>query len=266
MPKYLYGNDLASYIKERQAHQVRALLANNIKPKLVIIKTIDDPIINIYVRLKKQYAQDISIQVEEHIIKQSVSAELVSKLNADKKCQGIIIQLPLEDPSQTSELVQLIDPKKDVDSLGSKTTYPPATPTAIMWLLAGHNINLKDKNILIIGKGKLVGQPLYDIFRNSELNVTVVDRQVDNLAKYSLKADLIISATGSPHILKADMVKPKTIIIDAGLAEEDGRTFGDADESLFERSDIIITPKKGGVGPLTICALFENLLLACQSV
>jgi len=261
--KLLYGSELAGFIKERQAREVRTLYSSkHIRPKLAIIVTIDHPVINIYVRLKKQYGQDIGVDVDLYKLKQPEVPAKLEQLNADQSVHGIIIQLPLEDPTKTDEIVNLVEPSKDVDALGLKSIFEPATPMAIMWLLAGYNIDLNGKRVLLIGRGKLVGQPLERILRDSGIDVVVADRTTADLKKETLDADIIITATGRPAILYPDMIKKEAVVIDAGVASEDGKTVGDVDDSLYGREDLTLTPKKGGVGPLTVCALFENVILA----
>src|ERR1700722_8865448 len=139
--KLLNGQELAGFIKQRQAHEVRALLqAHQISPKLAIVQVKDDPVINTYVRLKKKYGSDIAVEVDVHQISQSSAPETIKALNADVTVHGIIVQLPLTDPEQTDEIVNLVAPDKDVDALGTNAQFDPATPMAIMWLLAGYNI------------------------------------------------------------------------------------------------------------------------------
>ncbi len=263
--KILNGAELASYIKERQAKQVRALRqANNVFPKLAIIQVKDDPVINTYVRLKKQYGTDILIDVDIHNIPQSSATETIKQLNADASVHGIIVQLPLEDTLQTDELVNVVTPGKDVDALGKQAIYDAATPMAIMWLLAGYNIDLQGKKVLLIGRGKLVGAPLEKMLGSSGIDVTVADRQTTDLKAETLAADVIITATGSPAILYSDMIKPGAVVVDAGVASEDGKTVGDVAPEVYERDDLTITPTKGGVGPLTVCALFDNVIRAAR--
>lgn len=265
--KILNGADLAGFIKERQAHQVRGLRqAHHIFPKLAIVQAKDDPVINTYVRLKKQYGADILIDVEEHRVAQGAVAETIAQLNQTESVHGIIVQLPLEDPSQTDELVAMVAPEKDVDALGGGSLFEPATPMAILWLLAGYNIELQGKKVLLVGHGKLVGAPLERILRQSGVDVMVVDRSTDNLTQQAQQADVIITATGSPAILYADMIKQGAIVVDAGVASEAGKTVGDLAPDVYERDDLTLTPQKGGVGPLTVCALFENVIRAAQRV
>ena len=263
--KLLNGSDLAGFIKERQAGEVRVLhQARNIFPKLAIVQCKDDPVINTYVKLKKKYGADIGIEVDVYFISQEEIAALSQKLNKDDSVHGIIVQLPLTDPSQTDEIVNMVAPQKDVDSLGKKSEFEPATPMAILWLLSGYNIDLAGKKVLLIGRGKLVGAPLERIFKDSGIDVSVADRHTKNLKELTKEADIIITATGNPSILFPDMIKQGAVVVDAGVASEEGKTVGDLAPEVYDRDDLTITPEKGGVGPLTVCALFENVIRAAK--
>ena len=262
--KILNGKDLADYIKERQAREVRALRqASHIEPKLAIVVTVDHPVINVYVRLKQKYGADMQIDVDIHRVKQDEAPALIKQLNKDDGVHGIIVQLPLERPDETEAIVDLVAPEKDVDALGVGAKFDPATPLAILWLLAGYNVDLQQgKKVLLVGRGKLVGGPLERMLKASAVDVSVADRSTADLKSEVLKADVIITATGSPAILYADMIKPGAVVVDAGVAGEEGKTVGDLAPDVYERDDLTITPKKGGVGPLTVCALFENVIRA----
>lgn len=267
MQKLLNGRDLADYIKERQGGQVRALVqAHRIKPKLAILTTGDNSVIDVYMRMKQRYGADIGVEVDIHRVDQAELPGLIKKLNKDDTVQAMIVQLPLKDPSQTDEIVDMIDPAKDVDALGSKAIYEPATPLSIIWLLAGYNVDLKDKKVLLIGRGKLVGAPLEQMLLKSGYDVEVANSKVTDLKGMALKADVIISATGRAGIVQPDMIKPGAVVVDAGTASEGGKTVGDVAPEVFDRDDITLTPQKGGVGPLTVCALFENTIRACQEL
>jgi methylenetetrahydrofolate dehydrogenase (NADP+)/methenyltetrahydrofolate cyclohydrolase len=158
----------------------------------------------------------------------------------------------------------MIAPGKDVDALGSKAIFQPATPMAIMWLLSGYNIDLRGKKILLIGRGRLVGAPLERQLLAEGMDVTVADSRTQNLDELALESDVIISAAGSPAILFSKMIKEGAVVIDAGVASEDGKTFGDVAPEVYERDDLTITPTKGGVGPLTVTALFDNVIRAAR--
>jgi methylenetetrahydrofolate dehydrogenase (NADP+)/methenyltetrahydrofolate cyclohydrolase len=264
--KSLNGRELAGYIKERQAHEVRALRqASAIEPKLAIVVAKDDPVIETYIRLKKAYGQDILIEVDIHRITQPEVPTLLERLNQDSSVHGIIVQLPLADVSQTDEIVNLVAPEKDVDALGARAIFEPATPMAILWLLAGYNVDLRGKKVLLVGRGKLVGAPLEKLLKSMQVDVEVVDREATDLSEHTRDADVIITATGSPAILYSDMIKHGAVVVDAGVASESGKTVGDLEEDVYTRDDLTITPKKGGVGPLTVCALFENVIRAARN-
>jgi methylenetetrahydrofolate dehydrogenase (NADP+) / methenyltetrahydrofolate cyclohydrolase len=261
--RLLDGLQLAGFIKERQARQVRALRqAHKIFPKLAIVRTSEDPRIAAYVKLKKAYGADILIDVEEHFIPQAEALATIKKLNADNSVTGIIVQLPLSDASQTSELLNAVAPQKDVDGLGEKAVLDPATPLAILWLLAGYNVELAGKNIIIVGQGRLVGGPLTKMLQASGHNVTPVTKATENLEAVVRTGDVVITAAGVPGLVKSDMLRPDAVVVDAGVATDKGKLVGDIEPEVYERHDLTITPKKGGVGPLTVCALFENVIRA----
>lgn len=264
--KLLNGLELASYIKERQAKETRRIKQMyGIQPKLAIVQVKDDPVINVYVRLKKQYGSDLGIDVDVHKVKQTEVKKILNTLSIDKTVHGIIVQLPIEDTSQTQEILNLVPANKDVDALSDTTNFQPATPMAIMWLLAGYNVDLKNKKILLVGRGKLVGAPLEKQLTETGHDVEVITRGSKDLKAYTKGADVIITATGSPAILFSDMIKQGAVVVDAGVASEDGKTVGDVADDVYQRQDLTITPKKGGVGPLTVCALFENVLQAARN-
>ena len=266
MARQLNGRELADYVKERQARQVRALRqAHHIFPKLAIAQTIDDPVIDSYVRLKRNYGADILIDVEVYKVDQSELAGVTERLNGDPSIHGIIIQLPLADPAATQEAVDAILPEKDVDGLGSGAVLDPATPTAISWLLAGYNIDLKHKKIAIVGNGRLVGAPLAKMWQVSGYDVTVFDEHSQDMEEQLPVFDVIVSATGVPGLIKSQDVKHGAVVVDAGTASEHGKIVGDVALEVRDREDVTITPEKGGVGPLTVTALFDNVIRAAQA-
>ena len=266
--RLLNGKDLAGYIKERQAKQVRTLRQQyGIVPKLAIVVTIDHPVTNVYLRLKVRYGADIGIEVDVHRVAQAAVSELLNKLGGDDSVHAIIVQLPLDDPSETEKIVNLVPPEKDVDGLGTDPHFEPATPMGILWLLTGYNINLVGKNVLLVGHGKLVGAPLEKMLIASGITPRVADKETLDLKAETLEADVIITATGVHGVLRPDMIKQGAVVVDAGVASEGGKTVGDvAPEVYTERDDLTITPVKGGAGPLTVTALFENVIRATQVV
>ena len=265
--KILSGSELVGFIKERQARQVRALRqANHVFPKLAIIQTKDDLVIDTYVRLKKAYGQDILVEVELHKISQQQAKETIQDLNKDESVHGIIVQLPLEDISQTEELLNMVDPKKDVDGLGVNAALDPATPMAISWLAAGYNIELKNKQIVIVGNGRLVGRPLAAMWESSGYDIEVVDDSTEDIKSKIQQADIVVTAAGSPGVVTSNMLRPDTVVIDAGVASEENKTVGDLAIDVYDRQDLVLTPRKGGVGPLTVAALFDNVIRAARDL
>ena len=278
--KILDGKELAGFVKERQAIEVRKLKAQGVSPKLVIIRDSENPVIVKYVNLKAQYGQDIRIEVEDRLaadLEEVKEAILVA--NADVGVSGTIVQLPLLEPGRTDEVVSLIEPEKDVDGLAgsvldlkfvhgeevelSERPFDSATATAINWLLTGYDVPRAGKNIALVGRGRLVGAPLYRMFKNSGLEVSVFghDSELSVLKDF----EVIISATGVPYLIRPEMVAPGAVVVDAGTAVDSGKLVGDVAPEVLERKDLAaITPEKGGVGPLTVATLFDNVIRAAK--
>ena len=264
--KILDGRELADYIKERQARQVRALRqAHHIVPTLAIVQTIDDPVIDTYVRLKRSYGDDILVEVIVHKVKQSELLSTIEQLNNTPTVHGVIIQLPLADPQQTDDAVNAVAPAKDVDGLGKNAVHTPATAMAIDWLLAGYNVDLKTKSIAIVGRGRLVGAPLEALWKTTGYNVTVYHSKTDDLVSALRSSQVIVTATGVPGLISGSMVPLNAVVVDAGTAAEHGKIVGDIADDVRLRDDVTITPEKGGVGPLTVTALFDNVIHAAQA-
>lgn len=263
--KILNGTELAGFIKERQAKQVRALRqAHGILPRLAIVTNVENPVIDVYMRLKKNYGADILIDVEIHRVKPDETLDIIEQLNDRDDVQAIIVQLPISDMSEIDRVLGAVDPAKDVDGLHPDSQFDAATPTAINWLLAGYGVELRGKKIAIVGRGRLVGAPLEKMLRNSGVDVTVFVRG-DNLEEL-INYDIIVTATGAPNTIINDMVKPDAVLVDAGTAAEDGVIRGDVSPEVRQRQDLTITPEKGGIGPLTVTALFDNVITACFRV
>lgn len=262
MVKELSGRELAGFVKERQAHLVHSFKGRKITPKLLILRDSDNPVITKYVTLKQKYGEDIGVAVEDFVAQNT--AELKDKIiaaSSDKTISGMIVQLPLKDKDATDDVVKLIAPEKDVDGLSGSGKFDSATATAINWLLAGYDVDLTSKKIALVGRGRLVGAPLFKMFTNSGLNVELFHRGSDlnDLKNF----DVIITATGVPHLIKTEYVKPGAVVVDAGTASEKGVLMGDVDEAVRNRKDLAaLTPKLGGVGPLTVSVLFENVIFA----
>lgn len=268
MTKVLDGSELMGYIKERQAKQVRALRqAWHVFPRLAIIKPLgSSAVIDTYVRMKGRYGDDILCETLVESLHENDMPAVIKRLNEDESIHGIIVQLPLDDATRTDEIVAMIAPEKDVDGLGEAAAFESATAGAIAWLLAGYGVDLGGKKITIVGNGRLVGAPLAKMWRESGYDVTVLTRKDSDLKSRLKTSDVIITATGSPHVITTDMIKPGAVVVDAGTASENGVIVGDLDPKVRQRDDLIITPEKGGVGPLTIAMLFDHVITAAQKV
>lgn len=264
--KLLDGSEIAGYVQERQAKQVRNLRqAHAVIPRLVIVKTTDDPVIELYVRMKQAYGSDIGVDVDVRSTTMDSLEQTIGEANADMSVHGIIVQLPLADPGATEAMLNLVDSSKDVDGLSSSTLFTPATALAIDWLINGYNITLKDKRIAVVGAGRLVGSPVAALWRSYGYNVTIFDEKSGDIVKKLRRFPVIITATGTPGLIKSQSVQPGAVVVDASTASESGKILGDVDQDVRERSDITITPVKGGVGPLTVCALFDNVIRAARA-
>ncbi len=259
--------------------------------KLVIILVGGDGPSVLYVKRKLFKASENGIETE--LIKfeeDCTDLQLISRiqeLNKDESVGGIMVQLPLPGKSkdQSREILDVIDPKKDVDCLtsanlqlvkaGNPRFYPAATK-AVLEIL-GEQLNkklvfaegtarLKNKNCVVVGASDLVGKPVAMVFRNMGGNVRVCDEFTpkDELHKTCLKADILVSATGVPHLIRKDMVKPGAIVIDVGIArDENGKLVGDVDFEEVSKVAAFVSPVPGGVGPRTVEALLDNFQLSC---
>lgn len=260
--KFLDGQQVAAFIQVRQAASLAKLkqIYKTI-PKLVIIITDDRQGQVAYAQLKAKYAAIIGAEVQVHRVVQEKVPHLLQQLDKPQT-QGVMLQLPLQDPRQTDQLCNLLPPDKDVDGLNPRSTYISSAATAVDWLLASYGIDLRNKQLVILGLGKLVGQPLYDLWKNAQLAVHGMDE--NNLSWSRIKqADLVVAATGQPSLIHSKHLGQGGVVLDVGGQYLDGRWVGDIHPLVYEeRQDLVITPKRGGVGPLTIAVLFDNLITA----
>ena len=273
--RFLNGAELRDFIKERQAKQVRALRQSwRVSPKLVIFYSSKSPVTETYMRLKENYGADILVEVERREVEISKLKEEIQKANINEDIHGIIVQLPLENENgeklsknETEEILSEISKEKDVDDLNNGA-FVPATAQAINWLLAGYNISLENKKIAVVGQGKLVGAPLSKMFEDSGVDVSKFDELNSSDMKEKLKDfDVVITAVGKPGLITSEMLKNKAVVVDAGTASENGKIKGDVEDSVRElREDLTITPIKGGVGPLTVASLIDNVIVAARKV
>jgi methylenetetrahydrofolate dehydrogenase (NADP+)/methenyltetrahydrofolate cyclohydrolase len=254
--KLLSGRDIASFISQRHVGAVAGLA---VQPRLAIIRSKENEAGDKYLNMKRKYGESIGAAVDLYVETGSTILARIEKLNADETVTGIIIQLPLIGAQQvTDEALAKIAPAKDIDGLGPNSPYEAATPKAALWLLAAHGIDLKGR-IVVVGQGRLVGKPLADRMIASGLDVVRCDINTKDLKTEVLQADIIFTGTGQEHLITPDMVKLGAVLVDTGSPKSE------LDPGLYEREDLTLTPNPGGVGPMTVVSLFDNLLIAAQT-
>ena len=242
------------------------------KPVLIIIQIGNNKESNLYIQQKIKFGKKIGIVVEHYQLETSVSFDFIKKLigdfNNDEDVKGIIVQLPLPKKFDTNKILDLIDYKKDVDGLTSvnikklvsnKKGIIPATAKGILTLLKEYKIQVSGKHIVVIGRSLLVGRSIANLMLNNDATVTVCHSKTKNLKKITNEADIIISAVGKANFIKKDFVKKKQIVIDVGISIKKNKLKGDVDFDNVSKIVKTITPVPGGIGPMTVLSLFENL-------
>lgn len=246
------------------------------KPTLAVILANNNPASNVYVNKKEKVSKGLGFNSMVYRFDESVTQseiiDLIKKLNEDKKVNAILVQLPLFPQLNEYEIIEAIDPKKDVDgfhpinagklTIGLKPYIVPCTPKGVLKLLKNHfNDNLEGREAVIIGRSNIVGKPLISLLLKENMTVTVAHSKTKNLKDVLKTKDIIISATGAKNLVKKDMVKKGAAIIDVGISKnENNKLVGDVDFNDIKDLDCAITPVPGGVGPMTIAMLMENTL------
>ncbi len=253
--KLLAGRDIAEFIAQRHTTLVAGMAT---APHLAIVRMGKDAGTDVYLRVKSHYGESIGVKVSVFAETPDSILERIHHLNLDPGVTGIIVQLPLGDPKMVGPALEAVALEKDVDGLAPGTSFEAATPKAALWLLAAHNVDLKGR-IVVIGQGRLVGKPLADRLEASGHDVVRCDVHTKNLAAQTREADIIFTCTGQSHLIKPDMVKPGAVLVDTGSPKSE------LDPSVYTRDDLIITPNPGGIGPMTVVSLFDNLLIAAQT-
>lgn len=256
--------------------QILADLAKRVKklsyePTLSAIWVGDDFATARYIEAKQRVAEKLGIRFDLIKYPESVKTEVISQkiieLNSNNRITGIMIQLPLPKQINQMELINMIDPNKDVDALRFcselSCTFCPPTVLAILEAINESGINIKNKIVAVIGKGFLVGSPLIKTLHGKTADLRVADSNTPYLGTITLDADIIISAVGKPEIIKANMVKKGAILIDAGTSESKGSLSGDIESNAYKKA-AFYTPVPGGIGPVTIAMLMRNLVFAAE--
>lgn len=254
--KWLDGRDVAGFIQGRHVAIVRGLQPG---PRLAIVRQGASAATDAYLRVKQRYGDDIGAAVDVYTETPEAVLDRIAALNADPYVTGLIVQLPFADaPELEEQAVAAVSPAKDVDGLVSGSPFEAATPKAILWLLAAYNIDVKGQHVAVVGQGRLVGKPLADRLEASNSTIVRIDEHTPDLASALAKATIIITATGKTGLITTEMVPDGAVVVDAGAPKSD------LDPAVLDRTDLKITPNPGGVGPMTVAALFDNLLIAAQ--
>ena len=263
------GKKIALDIQEKLKQEINALKLKK-APELSVISVGKNHATEIFIRQKKKFGESIGISVTEHTLnKDAATEEIIEKVqNLKDKKGGIIIQLPLPDHIDKIAVLNSVPVSHDVDVLSEESfelykkdklkILPPVVGT-IKEILLRHNISTKNKNVVIVGKGRLVGKPSAIWFEKHQGNVSVIGRSTKDAQPLLRGADIIVSGAGNPHFITPDMTKDGVVILDAGASESEGKLVGDVDPACAKKASIF-TPVPGGIGPVTIAILFRNLL------
>lgn len=272
------GKELAKKIRANLKIECEELKKKNINSKLAVIMVGEDPASKVYVRNKSRACEDVGIKYEEYLLDSKITQkeliELIEKLNNDKTINGILLQSPIPSNLDINEAFRTISPEKDVDGFNpvnvgklvlNQDTFVSCTPYGIMKMFEEYDIDLTGKNVVILGRSNIVGKPLIHCCLNKNATVTSCHSKTQNIAQKAKEADVLISAIGKANFVTADMVKDGAVVIDVGINRLDnGKITGDVDfESVKEKASYI-TPVPGGVGPMTIAMLMNNVIKATR--
>ena len=274
----LDGKQTAKNIREKLRIESDELKKQGILPKLAVIMVGDNPASKIYVRNKNKACEECGIEFEEYLlngdIKQEQLLDLIDSLNNKKDIHGILLQSPIPNHLDINEAFQKIDPNKDVDGFNpvnvgklsiGQDSFISCTPLGVIKLLEAYNIDIEGKNAVVLGRSNIVGKPMVQCLLNKNATVTVCHSRTKNIEEITKRADIIISAIGKAEFLKADMVKDGVIVVDVGINRtEDGKIKGDVEFENVSKKASYISPVPGGVGPMTIAMLMNNVIKAAK--
>lgn len=273
MGKILDGKALAQHLGRNLAEETNSLKSHGINPKFCVINIGEDPASKVYVRSKRKKAEKIGIKQVVYQLSEDESEEdvlrLIDRLNADSEVAGLMVQLPVPDQIDVDKVIERIDPEKDVDGLTpanigrlwmGKHFVEPATAAGIIALLDHYQIDLNGKNAVIVGRSNIVGKPLAALMLERNASVSILHSHTRDLGELTRRADILVSAVGKPHMIKAEMVKEGAVVIDVGINRVDGQLMGDVDFDRVKDKASWITPVPGGVGPLTVEFLMEEVI------
>jgi methylenetetrahydrofolate dehydrogenase (NADP+)/methenyltetrahydrofolate cyclohydrolase len=267
------GKEIAKKLRSSIAKQVAKL---DRKPGLAVILVGDDPASAVYVRNKDNACKEVGFYSEKinkpADITQAALLSEVERLNKDDKIDGILVQLPLPSHLDANQVIEAINPNKDVDGFHSenvgklmqnKPYLRPCTPKGVMTMLATIGVDLVSKNCVVVGASNIVGRPMAMELLNARATVTICNSKTQDLSSKVKQADVVVVAVGRPKMIKGDWIKDGAIVIDVGISRlDDGSLSGDVDFDSAQDKAAWITPVPGGVGPMTIATLLENTLTA----
>ena len=273
------GKELARKIRSNLKIDCEELKKKGIAPKLAVILVGDDKASKVYVRNKNKACEDVGIEFEEHILETEITQkqliDLIEELNNRKDINGILLQSPIPAHLDINEAFRKIAPEKDVDGFNpvnvgklslNQDTFVSCTPYGIMKMFEEYKIDLEGKDVVIIGRSNIVGKPLIQCCLNNNATVTVCHSRTKNLKEHVKRADVVIAAIGKSKFITEDMIKDGAVVIDVGINRgEDGKLTGDVDFENVEKKVSYITPVPGGVGPMTIAMLMNNVIKATQN-
>ncbi len=275
--RILDGKAVAQKVAEELEPRVRALIDAGTTPCLATVLVGDDPASESYVRGKRRRAEKLGIETTHHHLGQGAStAEVVSvvrELDADPHVHGVLVQLPLPPQVDERAVLTAYSPQKDVDGFhplnigalatkGAEPLYVPATPKGILRLLSEEGTDVAGREVVVVGRSKIVGTPMALLLLKHNATVTICHSHTRNLADVTNRADILIVAVGVPRLIGPEMVCPGAVVVDVGVNRVEGKLVGDVD---FERVGSVagaITPVPGGVGPMTVAMLMENVVEA----
>lgn len=278
MPEILDGKELAQKIRSNLKIKVDELKLEGIHPKLAVIMIGEDPSSKIYVRNKSKACEEIGIEYEEFLLKDTIQMEellkLIDTLNKRQDVHGILLQSPIPNNLDINLAFKRIVPEKDVDGFNpvnvgrlclNQDGFVSCTPFGVMKLLEEYNIDVEGKNAVIIGRSNIVGKPMAQCLLNKNATITICHSKTKKLDKITKTADILISAVGKPKFVKKNMVKEGAVVIDVGTNRlEDGKLVGDVDFDEVAPITSYITKVPGGVGPMTIAMLMTNIVKAAE--
>jgi methylenetetrahydrofolate dehydrogenase (NADP+) / methenyltetrahydrofolate cyclohydrolase len=280
--KLLDGKALAAKLQADLAQRVAEYKSQTgITPCLAAVLVGENPASEVYVRNKQAACERVGMTSQLHRLPASTSQQelldLVAQMNAAATVHGILIQLPLPKQIDEKQILDAVNPLKDVDAFHPENVglivqgwprFLPCTPQGIVQLLVHSGIETAGKHVVVLGRSEIVGKPIALMLvqrgKHADATVTICHSRTQNLPQITRQADILIAAIGQPRFVKADMVQPGAVVIDVGINRVDGKLCGDVDFAAVQQVAGAITPVPGGVGPLTIAMLLENTLAAAK--